>query len=154
MTKLCTALLLVTAIVLAGCGNSKNESLYGTWSATLMTGQANTPNLAFTAGFYPGTSGGVNTGNFRITTGNGCFGPDTQVNTSMSASETDLSMALMSAATDESGVVVGSSVISLQGSMVNGSVSGTWTMTSPVALCNASGNLTMTRIPGPAVTRP
>jgi hypothetical protein len=154
MTKLWTALLLASVIVLAACGNSKNESIYGNWSATLMTGQTATANLAFTAGFYPATSGGVDTNNFRITKGNGCFGPDTKANSSMSASETDLTMGLMSAATDDSGVVVGSSVISLQGSMADGSVSGTWTMTSPLAICNGGGNFTMTRIPGRQVTRP
>jgi len=133
------------ALVMAGCGGSNGTSnINGNWTATLTT-SGGTPALAFNTSFTQGSGTTLNVVNFSFTTSGSCFGSQ-QVTETGSFGFTGNFNGHVSG---EFGMTVETTgvekdVLTLQGTVNNGKITGTWTLTGTLASCTGSGNFTMT----------
>jgi len=142
-TGLITAI--IVALLLAGCGNgASNGNINGTWNATLMN-TAGSPEFAFQTSFSQGSGSNLNVVNFSFTTAGNCFASQQTTQTG--------SFSLMG---NFNGSVSGAfamtiqttgsekDTLSLQGTVNNGKITGTWTLNGTLASCTGNGSFTMT----------
>lgn len=145
------AILLGFALVLSGCGgsNSSNSTnsgnINGNWSATL-TNTDSTPALAFTTSFTQMSGTSVNVSNLTFTTSSPCF----------VSGETETAAFVLSG--NFSGTVGGAfqltvksgnpsgDTLTLQGTVKNNTITGTWTLVGISSGCSGSGNFAATRM--------
>jgi len=136
--------LVAFALVLSGCGmNGGGGNINGSWAATLMNGAGN-PTFAFTTSFTQSNGSTLNIVNFTFTTPGNCF--DSQQTTETGS---------FSLSGNFNGSVSGSfqmtirttgsadDVLTLQGMVNNGKITGTWTLTGSTS-CTGNGSFTMT----------
>ncbi len=134
---------LVFALVTGGCGMGHDGgNINGNWTATLMN-TGGTPTFAFTTSFTQSSGSDLNVVNFTFTTPGSCF--DSQQTTETGS---------FSLAGNFNGQVSGSfgmtirttgatdDVLTLQGTVNNGRITGTWTLTGSTS-CTGNGNFTM-----------
>ncbi len=154
MKQLATALVFMAALFLAACGmnsnNNNNSSINGNWNASLTPAQnGSAPTLAFTTTLNSNSNNSVTGTNLSFTTNNGCF--------SNGASETgsfNVSGDFSGNASGGFGLTVqgpatgatGNNTLTLQGTLVNNTITGTWSLTGLQSGCSGSGNFTMTRM--------
>jgi hypothetical protein len=134
---------MVFALIMGGCGmNGSNGNINGNWTATL-TGTQGSPTFDFTTSFTQSSGSELNIVNFSFTTSGGCF-------ESQQTSETGS----FSLTGNFNGNVSGSfamtirstngtdDVLTLQGTVSNGKITGTWTL-SGSASCTGNGTFIM-----------
>jgi len=135
----------VLAFVMIGCGGngSGGGNINGNWTATLMD-TGGTPTFAFTTSFVQGSGSDLNVVNFSFTTPGTCF-----------ASQQTTETGSFSLTGNFNGSVSGSfgmtirttgdveDILTLQGTVNNGRITGTWTLTGS-ASCTGNGNFVMT----------
>ncbi len=146
-----TTILLSIAILLTACGssnNNNNTNVNGNWTATL-TDQSGNPVFAFTTSLTTNSDGSVTGTNLTFNTNNGCFANGaTQTGAfsltgNFSGSVTGgFSLNIQSPATG----ATGNNTLSLQGTLNNNAISGTWTLAGLQSGCTGSGTFTMTRM--------
>ena len=142
------SILLGFALVLGGCGNSNSTnagSINGNWSATL-TNTDSTPAFAFTTTFTQMTGNSVNVTNLTFTTASPCF----------VSGETETASFILSG--NFSGSVTGAfqlavksgspggDTLTLQGTVKNNTITGTWTLVGLSSGCSGSGNFVVTKM--------
>jgi hypothetical protein len=135
----------VLALVLAGCGSGAgNGNINGTWTATLMN-SGGTPTFAFQTAFTQGSGSNLNVVNFSFTTPGNCFASQ-QTTATGSFSLTGNFNGNVSGAFGMTIETTGAEkdVLTLQGTVNKGQITGTWTLTGTLASCTGSGNFTMT----------
>ena len=142
------AILLGLTLVLGGCGNSNSPNagnVNGNWSATL-TNTDSTPTFAFTTTFTQMSGTSVNVTNLTFTTASPCF----------VSGETETASFILSG--NFSGSVTGAfqlaiksgnpsgDTLTLQGTVRNNMITGTWTLVGISSGCTGSGNFVVTRM--------
>jgi len=135
----------VLALVLAGCGNGAGGgNINGSWTATLMNTEG-TPAFAFQTSFTQGSGSNLNVVNFSFTTSGNCFASQQTTETG-SFSLTGNFNGNVSGAFAMTIETTGSEkdILTLQGTVNNGKITGTWTLTGTLASCTGNGNFTMT----------
>lgn len=141
------AILLGLALVLGGCGNSNSTNsgnINGNWSATL-TNTDNTPAFAFITSFTQMSGNSVSVTNLTFTTASPCF-----VSSETETASFILSGNFMGSVTGAFQLTVKSGnpsgdTLTLQGTMTNNTISGTWTLAGISSGCSGSGNFVATK---------
>jgi hypothetical protein len=142
------AILLGLALVLGGCGNSNSTTsgnINGNWSATL-TNTDSTPAFAFTTSFSQMSGNSVSVTNFTFTTTSPCF-----VSGETETASFILSGNFMGSVTGAFQLTVKSGnpsgdTLTLQGTVTNNTISGTWTLVGINSGCSGSGNFVATKM--------
>ena len=151
MRYLSIAALAALALVLSACGTSNNAnnngSINGNWTATLLD-SGNKPVFGFTTSLTQSGSSGLVVANFNFTTSNACFGTGAtetggftlggNFNGNLTGSFT------LNIQSSKSGSN-GSNDLVLNGTVNNGTVSGTWVLAGTGSGCTGSGNFTMVK---------
>jgi hypothetical protein len=135
---------LVFSLILSGCGtNSGTGNINGTWSA-MLTDTSGGAVLAFTTSFTQGSGTNLNVVNFSFTTSDACLASDQVTETGSFGFGGDFQghvtgtfgMVISSTGTDQA-------VLTLQGTVKNGTITGTWTLTGTTGTCSGNGVFTM-----------
>jgi hypothetical protein len=139
------AMVLALGVLLAACGGGSSRSaatVAGNWTATL-TG---TEDLTFTTSLMQ-NSGTVVTGtNLTFTTQTPCFtSGGTQTGSFVLSGNFNGNITGAFQLVIASGVPAGNT-LTLQGTVNNNTITGTWTLTGVTLGCSGSGNFTMTRM--------
>lgn len=142
------AILLGLALVLIGCGNSNSansSNINGNWIATL-TNTDGSPAFAFTTTFTQMTGTSVSVTNLTFTTSSPCF-----VSGEAGTASFILSGNFSGSVTGAFQLAVKSSnplddTLTLQGTVKNNTITGTWTLVGLSSGCSGSGNFVVTRM--------
>jgi hypothetical protein len=137
---------LVLALMLTACGSSdKNNSINGNWSASL-TNPNGSPAFAFTTSLSQASGTAVTVTNLTFTTATPCFTAGGTATGGFTASGTTSGVTTGSfSLTIQSGMPAGN-IFTLNGTLNNNSIAGTWTLTGVTSGCSGSGNFTMTKM--------
>ena len=132
------------AIILAGCGSGGSGNINGNWTATLMNTNS-TPVLAFSTSFMQGSGNNLNVVNFSFTSSGSCFGsqPTTETGSFGLTGNFNGNVEGTFAMTIQT-TGVEKDQLTLQGTVSNGKITGTWSLTGTLASCTGNGNFTMT----------
>jgi hypothetical protein len=138
---------LIFTLTACGGGNSQANTVTGNWTAALSNTDGS-PALAFTTTLNQNSgSSTVNVNNLSFTTTSACF-PGTSTATGAFVlsgnfnGQTTGSFQL----TVQSGTTMSGNLLTLQGTVNNNTVSGTWTLTGVTSGCSGSGNFTMNKM--------
>jgi hypothetical protein len=142
------AIILALGLTLIACGGGSSSSaatVTGNWTATL-TNTDGTPAFAFTTSLMQ-NSGTVVTGtNLSFTTSTACFtSGGSQTGSFVLSGNFNGNITGAFQLTITSGVPAGNT-LTLQGSVNNNTITGTWTLTGVTSGCTGSGNFTMTKM--------
>jgi hypothetical protein len=136
------ALLLTPGLIMPGCGSGTaspgSSNINGTWAATLKDADGSTA-YQFSATFAQGSGSNLSITNLMFTNpgpcllsgGSGAGGSFTPTNGAF-----ELKMASAD---------VGGPLVSLQGTLVNGGISGTWSATGLIPPCSGNGTFAIQR---------
>jgi hypothetical protein len=136
---------LLFVLILTGCGGSNSGgNINGNWTAAL-TDTNGTPALAFTTSFMEGSGSNLNVVNFSFTTSGSCFGSQQTTETGSFGLggnfngnvEGTFAMTIQTTGVEKD-------ILTLQGTVGNGKITGTWSLTGTLASCTGNGNFTMT----------
>jgi hypothetical protein len=143
------ALPVVFALILGGCGGGSSSAgnINGTWTAAL-TNSDGTPAFNFTTSFTQASGTAVSVTNLNFTTSSDCFSSQTAETGTFGFSGN-----FNGNATGTFGMTISTlfpaaqtnNVLTLQGTMSNNTISGTWTLTG-VPGCTGNGSFTVTRV--------
>jgi hypothetical protein len=144
MKQVWALILLGIGLVLAGCGSS--TTVNGNWTAALMSSNAGNPVFNFSATFTQTSGGNLSITNLQFTTGNPCFAGGATATGGFALSGN------MNGVTSggfqmniQSAPATGNNQLSLQGTVNNNTITGTWTLTGTTAGCMGSGTFTMNK---------
>jgi hypothetical protein len=146
MKQLAIALLASFALCLTACGGGSSNSgnINGNWRATL-TNTDNSPAFGFATSFTQNSGSDVTVTNLSFTTKSSCFSSGgTQTGSFALSGDFNGNVAGSFGMTIKSGTPSGNT-LTLQGTVKNNTISGTWTLTGVTAGCTGAGTFTMTR---------
>jgi hypothetical protein len=142
------AILLGLALVLGGCGNSNSTNsgnINGNWTATL-TNPDSTPAFAFTTTFTQMSGSSVSVTNLTFTTASPCFvSGETETASFILSGNFSGSVAGAFQLTVKSGNPSGDT-LTLDGTVNNNTITGTWTLVGISSGCSGSGNFVVTKM--------
>lgn len=149
MTKSALSILLGLALVLSGCGNSNSTTgtanINGNWSATLTNTNGN-PAFAFTTTFTQMTGTSVTVTNLNFTTQSPCFvSGETEIASFILSGNFSGNVSGTFQLTIKSGNP-GGNTLTLQGTVQNNTIIGTWTLVGISSGCSGSGNFVVNRM--------
>jgi len=130
-----------------GGGNSSTNTLTGNWTAALSDPNGS-PALAFTTSLKQSSgSSAVDVNNLSFTTSTACFpGSSTATGAFVLSGNFNGQTKGSFQMTVQSGSTMSGNMLSLQGTVNNNTVSGTWTLTGVTSGCAGSGNFTMNKM--------
>lgn len=140
--------LLALGLILSGCGTSNasgSGNVNGNWSAAL-TNSDGTPAFAFTTSLMASGGNGITGLNFTFNTSSPCFvsGGTETGSFGLSGNFNGQVMGVFQF-TIQSGTPNGNT-LTLQGTVQNNTISGTWTLSGVTSGCTGSGNFKMNRM--------
>lgn len=149
MTKSALSILLGLALVLSGCGNSNSpgssSNINGNWTATL-SNTDNSPAFAFTTTFTQMTGSSVSVTNLTFTTSSPCFvSGETETASFILSGNFSGNVSGAFQLTIKSGNP-GGNTLTLQGTVQNNIITGTWTLVGISSGCSGSGNFVVNRM--------
>ena len=137
---------LVLAVGLVGCGGGNSSgNINGNWSA-MLTNADGSPAFAFTTSFTQASGSDLTVTNFNFSTSGSCFGSDPVTETGSFGLTGNFNgnvsgtFGMTITATNNP-----SDILTLQGTVNNGKITGTWTLTGSVS-CSGNGNFTINRM--------
>jgi hypothetical protein len=147
MKQIATMLVMALLLMTGSCGNGgmNSNNVNGSWTATL-TGNKGSPSFAFSTTLSQSSNNSVSVTNLNFTTATPCF---TQGGTMASGGFT-LSGNFNGVTSGTLALVVQSSsatknILTLNGTVNNNTVTGTWMLTGSTSGCTGTGNFTMQR---------
>ena len=147
MKMLGTILLVGIALTLAGCGtNSTNGNINGNWTAALMNSSSGgSPVFDFTATFTQSSGSGVTITNLNFTTATPCFaaGSTASGGFTLSGNQNGVTSGGFQMNIQSTGTT--GNLLTLQGTVSNNTISGTWSLSGTTSGCSGSGAFTMNR---------
>ncbi|MGA8764543.1 MAG: hypothetical protein WB562_16870 [Candidatus Sulfotelmatobacter sp.] len=149
MKKLVGAMLVVLTMMLAGCGSNSHATgnINGNWAATLNS--SGTETFAFTTLLTVNAGGSLGSTNFILTLNNSSCGfPATTESGSfmfMGNFSGQVSGAFQYTITSTGAEV---NTLSLNGTVNNGQITGTWTLSGAGSGCSGNGTFSMTPAAG------
>jgi hypothetical protein len=149
MSKVVLAMLVALGLMLGGCGGGSSSSgnISGNWTVTL-TNPDGSPAFAFATSFTQGSDTSVSVTNLTFSTTSSCFASQTtETGTFTFSGNFNGNM------TGTFGMTISTmlpapqtnNVLTLQGTVNNNTISGTWTLTG-VSGCNGNGSFTATKM--------
>ena len=137
---------LILAVAMAGCGGGNSSgNINGSWSA-MLTNADGAPAFSFTTSFTQASGTRVNITNFSFTTSGSCFESQQVTETGSFGLSGNFNgnvsggFGMTITATNNP-----SDVLTLQGTVSNGKITGTWTLAGG-ASCSGNGTFAMTRM--------
>lgn len=135
------------ASLLAGCGTSSNSTINGNWTAALMSSSSSSsPVFNFTVTLAEASGGGLSITNLNFTTANACFATDSTATGGFSLSGNMNGVTSggfqMNIQSQPGG---GNNQLTLQGTVNNNTITGTWSLTGTTSGCTGSGSFTMNK---------
>ncbi len=136
---------LMFGVLLSACGNNHSNNVNGNWSA-MLTNSDGSPAFAFTTSFTQASGNNLNVTNFSFTTSGSCFGNQPVTETGSFG----LSGNFNGNVSGAFGMTISetnnpSDVLTLQGTVNNNTITGTWTLVGSTS-CTGNGSFTMTRM--------
>ena len=141
------AILVALGLILLACGggSSSSNTVTGNWTATL-TNTDGTTAFAFTTSLSQSNGTMVTGANLTFTTSTGCFtSAASQTGSFVLSGNLNGNLAGAFQLTITSATPSGNT-LTLQGTVNNNTVTGTWTLAGLIPGCTGSGNFTMTRM--------
>jgi len=150
MKQFAKAMLIGLSLILTACGNGSSSSsgnINGNWTAAL-TDPNGSPAFAFTTSFTQSSGTSLNVTNFNFTTSSPCFNSQTSQTGSFNFTGN-----FNGRVTGVFGMTISTmfppgqtnNVLTLQGNVNGGTVSGTWTLTGVQSGCTGNGSFTVTK---------
>jgi hypothetical protein len=143
--KLFGVVLLPVVLLLGACGggNPRSGNINGNWTATLT--DTGPPVFTFNTTFTQGNGIGVNVTHFTFTTASPCFVSDeTETGTFALSGDFNGNVTGMFGLTIQSGTPNGNT-LTLQGTVKDNAISGTWTLAGVTSGCTGNGAFTIVR---------
>ena len=137
------AMLLTLGLLLSACGNSNSSTsgnVNGNWSTTL-TNLDGTAAFTFTMTLSQGSGTSVTVSNFSLTTEDACFGTVGTESASFVLTENTNGVATGTYQMEIQSGQPSGNTLTLGGTLSNGAITGTWTLTGTG--CAGNGNFTM-----------
>lgn len=149
MKQLGIAMLLVLGLMLSACGSgsstSSNSNLNGNWTAALSNPDG-TPAFAFTTSLLQNSGTVVSVTNLRFTTATPCFASGGSATAAFVLSGNfNGNVAGTFQLNIQSGTPSGN-VFTVQGTVKDNTIVGTWTLVGVTSGCAGSGNFTMMKM--------
>lgn len=149
MHRIAAGLLLTTSLVLSGCGTSAvTSNITGTWNATLNSSGNET--FGFVTNLTVNSDGSLGTSSLNITVNNlpACSFPTvTETGTfTITGNFNGQVSGNFHYVIKSTGTTI--STLTLDGTVRNGQITGTWTVTGTTAGCSGNGTFTMIPMPG------
>jgi hypothetical protein len=134
---------LAIMLIACGSGSSSSSNVGGNWSATL-TAKGSTV-LVFSALLTQGSSTQISVSNLTFTMATTCFTSGSTASSTYSAAGSTGVPPNTFQMTVESGMsnLNGTNMLTLQGTLANGAISGTWNETGTGSGCTGTGNFSM-----------
>src|ERR1700687_5711555 len=127
-----------------GSGGMNANNVNGSWTATL-TGNKGSPNFAFSTTLSQNSDNSVSVTNLNFNTATPCFTGGTTASGGFTLSGNfngvtsgTLELMVQSSSTTKN-------ILTLNGTVSNNTVTGTWTLTGSTSGCTGAGNFTMQR---------
>lgn len=150
MKKVGVVLLLLIGLALSGCGTSGNSDVIsGNWTAALTNSANGTTNLSFTVSLTDMGNGGLSVTNLSFNTATPCFGSSTTATGGFTLTGTTNGVTTGGFQMSVQSGPAGSSnnnMLTLQGTIKNNTISGSWNLTGVVGGCSGSGTFTMNKM--------
>jgi outer membrane lipopolysaccharide assembly protein LptE/RlpB len=147
MKTLGTILVLGIALVLAGCGSTSNSgNVNGNWTAALMNSSSGgSPVFNFTATFTQSSGSGVTITNLNFSSSTPCFaaGSTATGGFTLSGNQNGVTSGGFQMNIQSTGST--SNLLTLQGTVSNNTISGTWALSGTTSGCSGSGAFTMNK---------
>jgi len=147
MKTLGTIIVLGIAMMLSGCGNnSNNGTINGNWTAALMNSSSGgSPVFNFTATFTQSSGSGVTITNLNFSTATPCFAAGSTATGGFTLSGNQ--NGVMSGGFQMNIQSTGSTnnLLTLQGTVSNNTISGTWSLSGTTSGCSGNGSFTMNK---------
>jgi hypothetical protein len=138
----------VLSLFLAGCGGGNPGpgpgNINGNWTATL-SDSGGSPVFAFTTSFHEGTGSDVTVSNFTFTTSSPCFASGGTETASFALSGNFGGSVTGSFELTIQSATPSGNTLTLQGTVKNNVISGTWTLSGVTSGCTGNGSFTITR---------
>jgi hypothetical protein len=147
MKMLGTIVVLGIAMMLAGCANNSNDAMInGNWTAALLdSGSGGSPIFNFTATFTQSSGSGVTITNLNFSTATPCFaaGSTATGGFTLSGNQNEVTSGgfQMNVQSTEST----NNSLTLQGTVSNNVISGTWSLSGTTSGCSGNGTFTMSK---------
>lgn len=147
MKQLGIMFLAVAALALAGCGSNSNNNINGNWTASLMSSNSsNTPVMGFNVTLNQTSGSSLSVTNLSFTSSSPCFAGGSTATGGFTLSGNfngvtsgGFQMNVQSTPT------AGSNLLTLQGTVNNNTINGTWTLTGTGSGCTGTGSFTMNK---------
>jgi hypothetical protein len=137
-------LILFSTMLLAACGGGNSGNVNGTWTASL-TNPDGSPAFNFTTSLTQNNGTNVSGTNINFTTSSPCFSTVSSETGGFTLSGNTNGVTTGSfELTIQSGTPSGN-VMTLNGTLNNNTITGTWTLTGVTSGCTGNGNFTMNR---------
>ena len=146
MKQFGVVLLIALGLFLVGCGggNSTTGNINGNWTATL-TNTDGSPAFSFTTTFTQSGGTDVAVSKFTFTSTSPCFvSGATETGSFMLSGNFNGSVSGSLGLTIQSGDPAGNT-LTLQGTVKNNAILGTWTLSGATSGCTGNGSFTITR---------
>ena len=148
MKTLGTIFVLGIALVLAGCGSNSNSSniINGNWTAALLNSSSDgSPIFNFTATFTQSSGSDVTITNLNFTTSSPCFVSGTTATGGFTLSGNLNGVTSGGFQMNIQSTGSSSNLLTLQGTVSNNTISGTWSLSGTTSGCSGSGQFTMNK---------
>lgn len=147
MKMLGTILVLGIAIMLAGCGSTSNGgNINGNWTAALMNSSSGgSPVFNFTATFTQSSGSDVSITNLNFTTSSPCFVSGTTATGGFTLSGNLNGVTSGGFLMNIQSTGSSNNLLTLQGTVSNNTISGTWSLSGTTSGCSGSGQFTMNK---------
>jgi hypothetical protein len=142
-----TSALILIATACGGGNSRMNNTVTGNWTAALSNPDGS-PALAFTTSLKQNSGdSAVDVNNLSFTTSAACFpGSSTATGAFVLSGNFNGQTKGSFQMTVQSGTTMSGNLLTLQGTVNNNMVSGTWTLTGVTSGCAGSGNFTMNKM--------
>jgi hypothetical protein len=147
MKTLGTIFVLGIALVLAGCGSNSNSNIInGNWTAALLNSSSGgSPIFNFTATFTQSSGSDVSITNLNFTTSSPCFASGSTATGGFTLSGNLNGVTSGGFQMNIQSTGSSSNLLTLQGTVSNNTISGTWSVSGTTSGCSGSGQFTMNK---------
>lgn len=145
MKTIGTILVLGISLLLAACGTNSNGNINGNWTASLMSSTSGAPAMNFTATLSEISNGGLSVTNLTFSSGSACFAAGTTATGGFTVSGNQNGVTSGGFQMNVQSTGSSSNQLTLQGTVSNNTINGTWTLTGTTAGCTGSGSFTMNK---------
>src|SRR5579885_803279 len=139
MKTVATIFAFAILLTLASCGANTNASINGNWTASLMESSSSSPVFSFSTTLTEASDGGLSITNLTLTSNSPCFatGSTARGGFTLSGNQDGVTSGGFQMTIQSTGA--NDNLLTLQGTVNNNTITGTWTLTGLTAGCSGTG---------------